>query len=100
MAVNLADTPELVTPGNLGDELASFIRAMRANNVSPNTIIAYGGAVRQFGRWQLACHWVDPARRVVSEARVPHASGPPSNRGPIVCEGGSRCDYGFRRSRP
>ena len=24
---------------------------MRANNVSPNTILAYGGAVRQFGRW-------------------------------------------------
>lgn len=54
MAVNLADTPELVTPGDLGDELASFIRAMRANNVSPNTILAYGGAVRQFGRWLLA----------------------------------------------
>lgn len=24
---------------------------MRANNISPNTILAYGGAVRQFGRW-------------------------------------------------
>lgn len=48
-----ADAPELVTPGDLGDELASFIRAMRANNVSPNTILAYGGAVRQFGRWLL-----------------------------------------------
>lgn len=54
MAVNLADTPELVTPGDLGDELASFIRAMRANNVSQNTILAYGGAVRQFGNWLLA----------------------------------------------
>jgi site-specific recombinase XerD len=53
VAANLADTPELVTPGDLGDELASFIRAMRANNVSPNTILAYGGAVRQFGRWLL-----------------------------------------------
>ncbi len=51
MGVNLPDAPELVTPGNLGDELASFIRAQRANNVSPNTITAYGGAVRQFGRW-------------------------------------------------
>lgn len=47
----LAEAPELVTPGDLGDELASFVRALRANNVSPNTIIAYGGAVRQFGRW-------------------------------------------------
>lgn len=54
MALNVADPSELVTPGNLGDELASFIRAMRANNVSPNTILAYGGAVRQFGRWLLA----------------------------------------------
>ena len=54
MATNLADTPELVTPGDLGDELASFIRAQRANNVSPNTIHAYGGAVRQFGRWLMA----------------------------------------------
>lgn len=53
MAVNLPDAPELVTPGDLGDELASFVRAMRANNVSPNTILAYGGAVRQFGRWLL-----------------------------------------------
>ena len=54
MAVNLPEPMELVTPGNLGDELASFIRAMKANNVSPNTILAYGGAVRQFGRWLLA----------------------------------------------
>jgi site-specific recombinase XerD len=49
--VNLADAPELVTPGDFGEELAAFIRAMRANNVSPNTILAYGGAVRQFGTW-------------------------------------------------
>ena len=27
---------------------------MRASNVSPNTILAYGGAVRQFGRWLMA----------------------------------------------
>ena len=51
VAVNLADTPELVTPGDLGDELASFVRAMRANNVSSNTILAFGGAVRPFDRW-------------------------------------------------
>ena len=49
MAVNLPDAPELVTPGDLRDELASFVRAMQATNVSPNTILAYGGAVRQFG---------------------------------------------------
>jgi site-specific recombinase XerD len=51
VATNLPDAPELVTPGNLGDELASFTRAMRAENVSPNTIHAYGGAVRLFGVW-------------------------------------------------
>ncbi len=51
MAVTVAEAPELVTAGDLGDELASFTRAMRSHNISPNTIIAYGGAVRQFGRW-------------------------------------------------
>jgi site-specific recombinase XerD len=51
VAVSIPDAPELVTPGDLGDELASFTRAMRAANVSTNTILAYGGAVRQFGRW-------------------------------------------------
>jgi site-specific recombinase XerD len=38
----------------LGDDLASFVRAMCANNISPNTILSYGGAVRQFGRWLMA----------------------------------------------
>ncbi len=54
MSVTLSEAPALVTAGDLGDELASFVRAMRAGNVSPNTILAYGGAVRQFGRWLLA----------------------------------------------
>src|SRR4051812_25840895 len=54
MAVSIPEPVELITPGDLGDELASFIRSMRANNVSRNTILAYGGAVRQFGRWLLA----------------------------------------------
>ncbi len=51
--VTIPEPVELVTPGDLGDELASFVRAMRANNISPNTILAYGGAVRQFGQWLL-----------------------------------------------
>lgn len=51
MALNLADGYEVVTPGDIGDELAAFTRAMRANNVRPNTILAYGGAVRQFAVW-------------------------------------------------
>jgi site-specific recombinase XerD len=54
VSVTLPDPNELVTPGDLGDELASFVRAMRANNVSANTILAYGGAVRTFGHWLLA----------------------------------------------
>jgi integrase/recombinase XerC len=54
MASTLPEAPELVTPGDLGDELASFMRAMRASNVSPNTIEAYGGAVRVFGQWLMA----------------------------------------------
>lgn len=53
MAVNLPDTPELVTPGDLGDELASFVRSLRADNASPNTIHAYGGSVRHFAQWLL-----------------------------------------------
>jgi site-specific recombinase XerD len=67
VAVNLADAPELVTPGDLGDELASFTRAMRAANVSPNTILAYGGAVRQFGAWLLERGYTSDVRSI--EAR-------------------------------
>jgi integrase/recombinase XerC len=51
MAGSLASAPSIVTPGDLGDELASFNRAMSAANISPNTITAYGGAVRQFATW-------------------------------------------------
>lgn len=54
MATNLPEAPTLVTPGDLGDELASFTRGMRAANVSANTVYAYGGAVRQFGTWLMA----------------------------------------------
>ena len=50
MNVTIPEPVEPVTPGDMGDELASFVRAMRANNVSPNTILAYSGAVRQFGQ--------------------------------------------------
>lgn len=37
MTGTIPEPPGLVTPGDLGDELASFTRPMRANNVSPNT---------------------------------------------------------------
>jgi hypothetical protein len=32
VAVNVADGYEAVTPGDLGDELAAFTRAMRSND--------------------------------------------------------------------
>jgi site-specific recombinase XerD len=64
VAVKIAEAPEIVTPGDLGDELASFVRGMRAQNVSPNTILAYGGAVRQFGRWLLDHHLPTSVARI------------------------------------
>lgn len=54
MAERVADPPEVVTPGDLGDELASFMRYMRRANVSPNTIETYGTAVRQFAGYLIA----------------------------------------------
>lgn len=45
--------PTIVTPGDLGDELVSFIRSLRADNKSPNTIEAYGGAVVTYARWAM-----------------------------------------------
>jgi site-specific recombinase XerD len=51
MTATLPSVPPLVTPGDLGDELGSFVRHLRAANVSPNTIYAYGGAVVAFGRF-------------------------------------------------
>jgi site-specific recombinase XerD len=60
----------------LGDELASFVRAMRASNVSPNTILAYGGAVRQFGRWLLA-HEVPTNVRDIEPRHVEERIGSP-----------------------
>lgn len=54
MAAKIPEPPEVVTPGDMGDLLASFNRAMKAGNASPNTILAYGGAVRQFAQWLMA----------------------------------------------
>jgi len=53
MATNSPD-PAIETPGDLGDELVSFVRYLKAENVSPATVQAYGGAVVTFGRWCLA----------------------------------------------
>lgn len=53
MAGSIASAPGIVTAGDLGDGLAAFDRAMSAANVSPNTITAYAGAVRQFALWRI-----------------------------------------------
>jgi hypothetical protein len=37
-ARNVADAYDLVTAGDLGDEVGSFVRALKRGNVSPNTI--------------------------------------------------------------
>jgi site-specific recombinase XerD len=46
-----ATLPSVSTPGDLGDELGSFVRHLRSGNVSPNTIYAYSGAVASLGRF-------------------------------------------------
>ena len=46
-----ATIPEVTTPGDLGDEITAFLRAMRRENVSPNTITTYGTACRFFAEW-------------------------------------------------
>ena len=47
MAVSIPEPVEQVTPGDLADEHALFTRGIRAtNNVSPNTILAYGTSLR------------------------------------------------------
>lgn len=43
--------PEIVTPGDLGDEIASFLRSMRRENASPNTVLTYATACRMFADW-------------------------------------------------
>jgi site-specific recombinase XerD len=53
MASTLPAIPTLVTSGDLGDELQSFVRHLRAQNVSPNTVYAYAGAVVSLGQFLL-----------------------------------------------
>lgn len=48
-----ASVPEVMTPGDLGDEITAFLRAMRRENVSHNTIATYGTACRFFAEWML-----------------------------------------------
>src|SRR6188474_2829413 len=54
MAATIPTIPALVTEGDLADELHSFVRHLRAQNVSPNTIYAYAGAVVSLGQYLTA----------------------------------------------
>jgi site-specific recombinase XerD len=54
MAASIPTIPTLVTEGDLGDELQSFVRHLRAQNVSPNTVYAYAGAVVSLGEYMKA----------------------------------------------
>ena len=55
MAVeNPTATRIVATPGDLADNLARFRRSLRAENVSPNTILAYGGAVERLAEYLVA----------------------------------------------
>lgn len=54
MAATIPTIPALVTTGDLGDELQSFVRHLRAQNVSPNTVYAYAGAVVSLGDYLTA----------------------------------------------
>src|SRR5262245_24692237 len=49
-----ASVPEVVTPGDLGDEIAAFLRSMRRERVSENTLATYGTACRLFAEWLMA----------------------------------------------
>jgi site-specific recombinase XerD len=47
MATSTQSATRIVTQGDLSDNLARFRRSLRAENVSPNTILAYCGAVER-----------------------------------------------------
>lgn len=64
MATTLPAVPPLVTAGDLADELASFLRSLRAEHVSPNTVYAYGGAVVAFGTFLNAHDYPTDVRKI------------------------------------
>ena len=51
MAATIPALPALVTPGYLGDEMGAFVRHLRAENLSPNSVYAYVGAVVSLGNY-------------------------------------------------
>lgn len=75
MAQKIAPVPVIVTPGDLGDELGSFTRHLRAGNVSPNTIYAYGGAVVSLGNFLLKHDYPTDVRGIKREHVVEWING-------------------------
>lgn len=57
----------LLTSGDLGDELGSFARYLRAQNVSPSTVYAYTGAVVSLGQFLLEHDYPTDVRAVKRE---------------------------------
>lgn len=51
MVANASPSPGILTAGDLSDNLARFRRSLRAENVSPNTILAYCGAVERLAEF-------------------------------------------------
>jgi site-specific recombinase XerD len=50
----IGDPPEIVTPGDLGDEIGAFFREKRSERISPNTVATYGSALRMFADFLIA----------------------------------------------
>lgn len=66
-AQDVADAYDVVTVGDLGDEVRSFVRALQRDNFSPNTIAAYATALRQLAEFLAAHGYPTDVRRI--EAR-------------------------------
>ncbi len=69
MPATLPKLPTLVTEGDLADELGSFTRRLRQENVSPNTMYAYVGAVVSLGQY-LAEHDLPTDVRAITRDHI------------------------------
>jgi len=65
------DVPEIVTTGDLGDEIGSFFREKRSERISPNTVSTYGSALRMFTEYLLAHDYPT----TLGEIRDEHVTG-------------------------
>jgi site-specific recombinase XerD len=65
-AQDVADAYDVVTVGDLGDEVDSFVRALKRDNLSPNTIATYGTALRQLAEFLAAHGYPTDVRRIAA----------------------------------